>query len=132
MKTVNKQEKVNTLLSSHQARIESSEDHLFGLTLYYDTMPSIMKWTNTRSINRIIRRTQKNIDEAKKIFAIVEKDGSRSSLIENFNWIQRPTFMNDKIELVCSLYESLYPKRHNERLSKEEAKNFRQALMHSL
>ncbi len=123
---------MNTLLSTHQAKIESSEDHLFGLTLYYDTMPSIMKWTNTRSINRIISRTQINIDEAKKIFTIVENDRSRSTLIENFAWIQRPTFLNDKIEVVCSLYESLYPKRHNERLSKEEAKNFRQALRHSL
>lgn len=108
------------------------EQGLFGIALFYDTMPRLWRWTNTVSYNNTMRRGQEALAEAKILLAIAKKSPDKCSLLEDFYW--SPINAGGRgweyrLVLVLRTYRQLFPRRPIKPLSKEEAKLLRDAVM---
>ena len=119
-------------LSRFEEDITSYEEKLFGLALFYDTMPRVIRWTNALSFRKMTRRGKAAINVARQLLQTARQDASTISGLDTFEW---PPFTRDmlhRIEALLTVYRIIFPDRPMERLSKEEVKRLREALIRTL
>jgi len=112
--------------------IKQYEEGLFAITLFYDTMSKLWRWTNTVSYNNIMRRGREALTEAKILLEIAKKSPDKCLLLENFYWLPIKAGgrgWEHRLDLLLRTYRRRFPGRPMERLSSDEAKLLRDATM---
>jgi len=117
------------LLEEFESEIKSFEEHLFGITLYYDTTPKLLRWSQKSSYNNITRRIQRALSDAKNLLNEVQKGSKPPTHLQKFNWPTRWRPMEDRIELLLKAYKITFFDRPMTRLSKSEIKKLRNTVM---
>ena len=119
-------------IAKFENEINIYEERLFGLTLFYDTMPKIIRWTNALSFRNMIRRGKIALTLAQQLVQTARQDDSRISKLNKFEWPPFTNQMLSRIEALLTVYRVIFPGRPMERLSKQEATNLRRALLRNL
>lgn len=115
-------------IAQFEMSIKSYEEQLFGLSLFYDTMPKSIRWTNALSFKNMTRRGKKALASAKDLLQATRQNDSLVSSLYMFEW---PPFTDDmltRIEALLTTYHQIFPNRPWKGLSQEEANRLRNAL----
>ena len=115
-----------------EKNILNLEEHLFGLSLYYDTMPFYIKWMNKISFKRILSRSNDNLEDARQLLRKAKLNNNYLDDLEKFFWISRPKLMDSRIKTLLEIYYKVFGNRPKKRLSKYESNILRSKLVNYL
>lgn len=119
-------------ITRFESQIESLEEHLFGVTLYYDTTPKILRWSQKSSYNNIKRRIEQTLLDAKELLEKVKDGQEPVEKLQEFHWTARWAPMEEKIKLLLDAYHTIFPDRPMNKLSNSEVKELREMVKRML
>ena len=84
------------------------EEYLFGLDLYYQCIPRVIRWTITGSLKRISNRIEAALYRANKIIEKHMRGEDVSQAIRGFEWLEKWGPMHNRITTCLNAYISVF------------------------
>ena len=113
-------------------QINLYEDYLFGLTLFHETAPWLLRWIQSRAYRRTVARFQTGILRAKHLLAAVKAGEVSPKGFDNFAWPPRTQAMRQRITTMLDVYAMAFPSRPKKPLTTQELSELRESLTKSL
>ena len=106
--------------ASFERMIAAQGEMLFGITLFHDTAPRIVRWIQGRAYRETLNRMNSAIAQANALVSEVRAGKQPYRALDTFSWPPWTSDMQQRIAIMLRAYNIVFPARPKQPLNKAE------------